>query len=422
MLKFLAATSYGATLRKGSATHTGRRRRSVAARAASLGLALAAAAALSACQSGGTRLGGGGGGSGFTLGGGQPLPQSSAPSGEQVKIALLLPLSSRDTRIRSVAKSLKDAAELALFDFSSPNVSLVPKDTRGTAAGASFAAREAIEEGAQLVIGPLVAPAVSAAGQEARKSGIPVVAFSTTESVAGDGVYLLSFPPSLEIERIVDYAMARGVKRFAAMVPSSGYGNVVAGDMTRIVQDKKGTLFTVEKFSGGASGLSSSANRVAKVASEIDAVVIAEGAPNLQTIARQLGQSGRVQLLGTGVWNDPSIASEPALQGAWFPAPATGTRQVFESRYQATYGRAPESIASLAYDAVSLAVALSRSPGFDGSLYSAEQLTDSQGFCGADGQFRLRPDGRIERSLAIMEVGAGGFRMIDPAPVNCAPS
>ena len=386
-------------------------------RLAMLTVVLVSAGALVACQGGsGRRL------DGLSIGGGQSLPDQSTPTGAAVKIALLLPLSSKNTRIRSVAKSLKEAAELALFDFSAPNVALVPKDTRGTGAGASFAAQEAISEGAQLIIGPLVAPAVSAAGAEARKSNIPVIAFSTTESVAGNGVYLLSFPPSLEIERIVSYAMGRGLKRFAALVPSTGYGNVVAGDMTRIVQEKKGTLYTVERFSGGAGGIAKPVDRVAKLAKRLDAVVIGEGSPNLQTIARQVSTGRKLQLLGTGVWNDPAIASEPALQGAWFPAPGGGSRANFEGRYQSTYGRSPPQIASLAYDAVSLAVALSRTPSFDGRLFTEEQLTAADGFCGADGQFRLRPDGKVDRALAVMEVTQGGFQMIDPAPVNCGPS
>ena len=375
-----------------------------------------AATALVACQGGsGGRL------DGLNLGG-RSLPDQSTPTGAAVKIALLLPLSSKNTRIRSVAKSLKEAAELALFDFSAPNVALVPKDTRGTAAGASFAAQEAIAEGAQLIIGPLIAPAVSAAGAEARKAGIPVIAFSTTESVAGDGVYLLSFPPSLEIERIVTYAMGRGLRRFAALVPASGYGNVVAGDMTRIVTEKDGTLYTVERFSGGAARIAKPVARVVKVAKKIDALLIGDGSPNLQVISRKVSQVPGLQLLGTGVWNDPSITSEPTLQGAWFPAPGGGSRRSFENRFQSTYGRAPPQIASLAYDAVSLAVALSRSPSFDGRLFTEEQLTAADGFCGADGQFRLRPDGKVERALAIMEVTANGFRMIDPAPVNCGAS
>lgn len=385
---------------------------------AKLSVILLAAFAVVSCQGGrGGRL------EGFNLGGSgnQPLPDQSTPTGAAVKIALLLPLSSKNTRIRSVAKSLKEAAELALFDFSAPNVALVPKDTRGTAAGASFAAQEAIGEGAQLIIGPLVAPAVSAAGVEARKANIPVIAFSTTESVAGNGVYLLSFPPSLEIDRIVSYAMGRGLKRFAALVPSSGYGNVVAGDLTRIVQEKSGTLYTVERVSGN-SGISKSVGRVKSLSKRLDAVVIGEGAPNLQVIARQIAQSGRLQMLGTGLWNDPSVATEPALEGAWFPAPGTGSRYSFESRYQSTYGRAPAQISSLAYDAVSLAVALSRNPGFDGQIFSEAQLTDAQGFCGADGQFRLRPDGKVERALAVMQISGGNFQVLDPAPVNCGPS
>lgn len=373
-----------------------------------------AATALVACQGGsGRQL------DSFSLGGGQSLPNQATPTGAAVKIALLLPLSSKDTRIRSLAKSLKEAAELALFDFSAPNVALIPKDTRGTAAGASFAAQEAISEGAQLIIGPLIAQAVAAAGTEARKSGIPVIAFSTTESVAGNGVYLLSFPPSLEVERIVTYAMGRGKKRFAALVPKTGYGNVVAGDMTRIVEEQNGVLFTVERFSGGAAGISRPVGRVAKLTKEIDAVVVGAGSPNLQIIARQISPDRQLQLLGTGVWNDPSIVSEPSLQGAWFPAPGGGTRRSFEARFENTYRRRPEQIASLAYDAVSLAVALSRTPSFDGRLFTEDQLTAPDGFCGADGQFRLRPDGKVERALAVMEVTATGFQMIDPAPVNC---
>lgn len=371
------------------------------------------AGALAACQgSSGRRL------DSLNLGG-QSLPNQSTPTGAAVKIALLLPLSSKNTRIRSVAKSLKEAAELALFDFSAPNVALVPKDTRGTAAGASFAAQEAISEGAQLIIGPLIAPAVSAVGVEARKAGIPVIAFSTTESVAGDGVYLLSFPPSLEIERIVSFAMGRGLKRFAALVPATGYGNVVAGDMTRIVQEQSGTLYTVERFKGRGGQISKPVSRVVKVAENIDAVLIGVGSPKLQVISKQINQEPGLQLLGTGVWNDPSIAFEPTLQGAWFPAPGGGSRQSFENRFQSTYKRAPPQIASLAYDAVSLAVALSRTPSFDGQLFTDAQLTAADGFCGADGQFRFRPDGKIERALAVMEVTANGFQMIDPAPVNC---
>ena len=101
---------------------------------------------------------------------------------------------------------------------------------------------------------------------------------------------------------------------------SGEFVEVVAGDLTRIVEEAGAELFTVERFEGG--DVEASAQRIAQLSEEIDAVVIAEGAPALGTIARRLGTETRLQLLGTGVWNDPAIATEPALQGGWFAASA----------------------------------------------------------------------------------------------------
>ena len=365
---------------------------------------------LAACQ--GTN--GGGGNSGLSLG--TPSPQTLGrdfgnAAGDKVKIALLLPLSNNDPQVRSIAQSLKEAAELALFDFNNPAIELVQKDTRGTAAGARIAADEAINEGAELILGPLRAQAATAAGQVAQPRSIPVVSFSSTESIAGNGVYILSFPPSVEVERIVSYAIARGMKQFAALVPSHAYGNVVAGDLTRITQEKGATLFTVERFNAQSGSIDGPVSKVTQLASRIDALMIAEGDPALRQIAQRLGAAPGFQLIGTGLWNDRAIASEPFLQGAWFPGPEPRTRQVFEDRFRSTYGRPPAAIASLAYDAVSLAAALARAPY--GHRFTPEQLTDPNGFAGVDGLFRFRPDGRIERSLAILQVTQQGFQVVD---------
>ncbi len=375
-------------------------------------------ALLAACQTAG------GGGSGFSLG--APSPKMlgrdfGAPTGEKIKIALLLPLSNKDPKVRTVAQSIKEAAELALFDFNNPAIELVQKDTRGTSAGARFAAEEAINEGAELILGPLRAQATSAVGQVAQPRSIPVVAFSSTESVAGNGIYLLSFLPSVEVQRIVEFTISRGMQQFAALVPAHAYGNVVAGDLTRIVEEKGATLFTVERFDARAGNIDQPVAKIAQLSERIDALMVAEGDPTLRKIAQGLGASTvsgtrfgggpGFQLIGTGLWNDPAIASEPALHGAWFPAPAPGTRQVFEQRFTTTYGRPPAAIASLGYDAVSLAAALARAPF--GLRFTPEQLTDPNGFAGVDGLFRFRADGRIERSLAVLQVTGQGFQMVD---------
>ena len=76
-----------------------------------------------------------------------------------VKVAVLLPITSSGST-PAVAKALKQAAELALFDFDNPSVTLIPKDTKGSPDGARLAAESALRDGAELIIGPLFAAEV----------------------------------------------------------------------------------------------------------------------------------------------------------------------------------------------------------------------------------------------------------------------
>jgi branched-chain amino acid transport system substrate-binding protein len=75
-------------------------------------------------------------------------------------------------------------------------------------------------------------------------------------------------------------------------------------------------------------------------------------------------------------------------------------------------------LSSLAYDAVAVAAALSRDPGRAGLSRAA--LERSDGFVGADGLFRFRGDGSVERALAVLEVRPGGAAVIEAAPKRFA--
>ena len=51
--------------------------------------------------------------------------------------------------------------------------------------------------------------------------GVPMIAFSTDANVAAAGIYLLSFLPESDVDRVIDYAIASGKRSFAALVPDS---------------------------------------------------------------------------------------------------------------------------------------------------------------------------------------------------------
>ena len=149
-----------------------------------------------------------------------------------VKVALLLPLTGSGNT-PSVAKALKQAAELALFDFDNPAITLVPKDTKGTPDGARAAAESALHDGAELIIGPLFAQEVTAAAPVAAQRNVPMIAFSSDEKVAGNGVYLLSFLAGRDVPRIVCYALAHGKHNFALLIPQSPYGRMAEAAFAR---------------------------------------------------------------------------------------------------------------------------------------------------------------------------------------------
>jgi outer membrane PBP1 activator LpoA protein len=60
-------------------------------------------------------------------------------------------------------------------------------------------------------------------------------------------VYLLSFLPESDVNRIVDYAAGTGKRSFAAMLPENAYGNVVEAAFKQAVARKGGRIVAFER-------------------------------------------------------------------------------------------------------------------------------------------------------------------------------
>ncbi len=376
--------------------------------------------------------------------------------GEPVRIALLLPLSSPSPQIQALARSMLNAAQLALFDQSNTALLLIPKDTLGTADGAARAAAQALDQGAEIILGPLFAPSVKATAELARTRNIPVIAFSTDRTVAGQEVYLLSFQPESELDAIARFATRRGLSRFASLIPYGAYGNRVDQAFDANITKYGGTIVQKEYYAREASAMFEPVKRLAQYAQRkssielekqnlrkiddeasraalqrledsetwgevgYEAVLLPEEGNLLRSLAPLLPyydvDPRYVKFLGTGLWDNPEIAREPSLLGGWFAAPAPEARQAFTVNYQNAYGHEPSRIASLAYDAVMLAASLANAE--PGSRFSANAITDPNGYFGVDGLFRFLPDGRTQRGLSIIEITKKGFKVIEPAPTS----
>jgi len=371
-----------------------------------------------------------------------------------VRVALLLPLSGPE---KALGKAMLNAAQLALFDIAPDHVTLMPRDTQGTSAGAQKAAEEVLGEGAEIILGPVFSHAVRGAAIPARNREINIVAFSTDTAVAGNGVYLMGFTSRRQVERVVAFAREQGHYSFAALAPATNYGDDVVNSLGQAVSENGAELVRVERYDpyepevvDPARSLALYDSRKAALQArrleleedgseealaelkslenaetlgdvDFDAVMIPDGGAGLRTVAPLLPyydvDTSRVQFLGTGLWDDETLGREPALVGGWFAGPDPDTSRVFMQRFEAAYGYRAPRISSLAYDATALVsvLAMNESKRAD---FSAASLTDRDGFAGADGLFRFNPDGLAERGLAIIEVGSRGLKVIDPAPTT----
>jgi branched-chain amino acid transport system substrate-binding protein len=364
----------------------------------------------------------------------EPLGQPAAAG--PVKVGLLVPMSGANAEL---GKAMLEAAQLALFTTGGEQLTLVPRDTAGTPEGAANAARQAIAEGAKLLLGPLLAAEVEAVKPVARDAKVNVIAFSTATQLAGGNVFLMGFLPRQEVAREVSFARERGFTRFAALAPNTQYGHLV-GDALRDVAGTAGATARIEYFDARGSDLGPTIQRLltsgsspaavgppgapppasAAAGAGFDALLLPEGGAQLKQIAHQLQQAGldtaRVRLLGSGLWDDPAIAGEPALYGGWFAASPPEPRREFESRFQATYGHPPPRLASLAFDSAALAAVLAKSGGPE--PFSQEAILNPSGFTGVDGLFRFTQEGLVQRGLAVLEVQPQGNVVVSPAPTN----
>ena len=274
------------------------------------------------------------GGSGFSVG---DLLSSSSPSppaqpttnigAGSVKVGFILPLSGTGNAAVA-AQSMRNAAEMALAEFSNPDIRLLVKDDAGSAAAAQQGAQQVLDEGAEIILGPLFALTVGPVGQLARPRNVPVIAFSTDANVAARGVYLLSFLPESDVERIVGYAVGQGRRSFAALVPDNAYGTVVEAAFKQVVARRGGRVVALERYPLDKAQMQGPVRNVAQAAARgADAIFIPDGAEAVAAVVTTLNSNGvdtkRVQLLGTGLWEDAQVFSNPHLEGGWYAGPDT---------------------------------------------------------------------------------------------------
>lgn len=337
-----------------------------------------------------------------------PAALPALPSAPGRRIALLLPLSAAGDA-RSLASNMEKSARLALAEGGSADI--IVKDTGGTADQARAAAEDALNEGAGIILGPVGLAEVQAAAGAAQARGVNVVSFASQPAAAGANSFIMGFSPDAEVRAVLRHAAAQGKTPAALLHPQSAYGEAVAASFAHA-----GGTGLVRSYARVPTAVAAPATAMAKVVKTPagQALLLPDGGQMLRSVSLALIKSGvdpkKVKILGTSLWDDALTRATPIAQGGWFATVSPDRVAGFFQTFEAAHKYRPQRSASLAYDAVKLALQLQARGDF-----SAAAIGSAQGFVGSNGAYRFRADGTVERQLAIMEMTPAGPRVIAPA-------
>ncbi|MBP9047434.1 MAG: penicillin-binding protein activator [Tabrizicola sp.] len=344
-------------------------------------------------------------------------------NGGSVQVALLVPSGSGQSQDELFGANLENAARLAMADLSGVNIDLRVYKTGGSPAQASALAKQAVDEGAQVILGPFYSEEANAAGVAVANSGVNVLAFSNNAAIAGGNVFVLGQTFDTTARRLANYAVRNGKSKVLIVHDRNVAGEVGKASIERGVASAGGSVVGVTSYEFSQNGIVQAASGIVSTAKSSGATALfltADTAGALPLLSQLLVDNGidksTVQFIGLTRWDiPPATLALPSVQGGWFAMPDPGLQAQFRARYAGAYGSQPVPVAGLAYDGIAAIGALAnRAKG--GAPVSKGDLTQSAGFAGVSGIFRLLPNGTNERGLAVATIRANQVVVIDAAP------
>lgn len=366
------------------------------------------------------------GGAALWLSACQPVPIANtgggAGSDQPVAVALLVPHGASDFQEQQLARDLENAARLAIADLSGVKIDLRVYGTAGQAAQAQQAALKAAADGARIILGPLHAESANAVAVAVAGQNLNVLTFSNNTTIAGGNLFILGQTFENTASRLMGFATGQGKSRILTVYSDNLAGQLGRAAIEQAVRERGATLAGSVAYEFSQQGVLAAVPAITSTAeaNAADAIFLtANTAGALPLFSQMLPENGlgpdRIQYIGLARWDTPPQTLDlPGVQGGWFALPDPGRTAQFASRFRAANGNTPHPIAGLAYDGIAAIGALVKSG--DREPFGRAALTQSAGFQGVNGVFRLRADGTNERGLAVATIRDRKVTVLSPAP------
>lgn len=373
--------------------------------------ALLSAFALAACDPAGLP----GGASG-------PVTGQQIDPRQPIQVALLAPGGSGSADLEWLSRSLKNAARMAAADAQGAVIDLRIYDSGTSAGQAVQQANRAVDDGAKIILGPLFAESANAVGNAVSGRNVNVLSFSNNAEIAGGNVFTLGTSFANIADRLISYGAAQGKRNIYVVAEDDIAGQLGGRAIETAIARNGARLAGRSNHAVSISGIDAAAPQVVAAArsGRVDAIFMTgNNQAALPYLTEKLTAAGvdprSTPFMGMTRWDEPPARLRmPQLQNGWFAIPDQSLRAQFNARYRAAHGEAPHELASLAYDGIAAIASLARA-GKRNAVQSSG-LTQSTGFAGVGGVFRFRPDGTVQRGLAVATIRGNQVVVLDPAP------
>ena len=345
----------------------------------------------------------------------------------KIKIALLLPIGSKDNNLSKLGKSLRDAAFLAKEDLANNLLEIRTYDTYGNTRKGILAYNVALEEKNEIIIGPYLSTVTKEISNQIPFNSVNILSLSDDPTIVGRKIFILGDTVVNRANNLIQYAINNKKYRFAVIGPVKDDNNKILSLISNKILMNRGTITFSSYYSNDVSAISDLAqdikNRIIQTNTD---VIIFTGEPDkrMSHLAAELAditvnkKDKGIQIMGLTHWeNSASILSEPALQKAWFTMPDQRFRSFYENKFIKKFGYIPHPKSNLAYDAVASLGVIHKNFNNNKNDYfdKFNGLFNRNGFIGIDGIFRFNNDRIAEKELSIIQLISGKPNMLKQA-------
>ena len=365
--------------------------------------------------------------------------EEEASFNEKIKVGVMLPLSGENSEIGNL---ILNAIEMAIFQTQENKLEIHIKDTEAKPDRAKKVLSELINEGVKVIIGPLFSKSLAAIQSEATKNNINIFALTNNINLSKKGIWIFGVDPQAQTEKVLRYAVEKGSKKIAALLPQNAYGLLLFDTITDFTQKNlikiekiefynfsvESQRKTAQKISEGfddyklyldkikeLNNVEDNGNEFLFMEKPFDSVFIAAAGQNLTVLSSQLQYNNVdpkiVQYLGISSWEDSSIINEPALEGGVFVTTSEMYQKKIKLIYKNSFGKEMPKIAMIAYDIVALLGSLNNL----GSNFNIYDLVNDEGYIGLRGLFRLKKNGVVERAFQLKKIKNKKFTILKKA-------